>query len=570
MSFEATSITEKKPTDPAADEPFAANGRGSDSNLEAANPPADTGNATAGTELDASPRKIHGVLWALVVVSILSSIFLYSLDNTVVADITPTAVNEFGDVLKLPWLSVGFLLGGTGVVLPFGKLYALFDAKWLYILSSALFNVGSALCGAAPNMDALIVGRVLAGMGGNGMYLGVMTLLSVNTSDRERPGYLSFVGLVWGFGTVLGPVIGGAFVESSATWRWAFYINLCVAGLFAPVYLFLIPSFKPRQGTKSLALVREFDFAGTVLSIGAITSLIMATNLGGALYAWDSGQIIALFVVSFVLFIVFGFQQTYSIFTSPATRLFPVQFMRNWNAVLLFCLATAVNTAGFVPIYYVPLYFQFTRGDSAITAAVRLLPLIFVLSATILANGHLMSRFSYFQPWYIFGSVLALIGGVLLSRITTQTPAGQIYGFEILVGIGTGCFIQAGYAVIQAVTPAAEMAYAISFMMLAQLAGIALGLAVAGAVFVNRAVANLAAVLPPGASREQLQLAVSGTSGAYLRSLSPALRAAATDAIVEALRQVFVPVYVAAAFCLLLSVLFTQRKMFKDIAAIAA
>jgi hypothetical protein len=145
----------------------------------------------------------------------------------------------------------------------------------------------------------------------------------------------------------------------------------------------------------------------------------------------------------------------------------------------------------------------------------------------------------------------------LTARITTQTPAGQIYGFEILVGIGTGCFIQAGYAVIQAVTPAAEMAYAISFMMLAQLAGIALGLAIAGAVFVNRAVANLAAVLPPGASREQLQLAVSGTSGAYLRSLSPALRAAATDAIVEALRKVFIPVYVAAAFCLLLSVLFT-------------
>lgn len=305
-------------------------------------------------------------------------------------------------------------------MLPFGKLYGLFDAKWLYIMSSILFNVGSALCGAAPNMDALIVGRVLAGMGGNGMYLGVMTLLSVNTSDRERPGYLSFVGLVWGIGTVLGPVVGGAFVESSATWRWAFYINLCVAGLFAPVYLLWIPSFKPRRGTKSLELVREFDIAGTVLSIGAITTLIMATNLGGALYPWKSGQIIALFVVSFVLFAVFAVQQSYTILTSLSTRIFPVQFLRNWNAVLLFCCAAAVNTAGFVPIYYVPLYFQFTRGDSAITAAVRLLPLIFVLSAAILANGHLMSRFSYFQPWYIFGSAVTLIGGVLLCMTRTH------------------------------------------------------------------------------------------------------------------------------------------------------
>lgn len=86
-----------------------------------------------------------------------------------------------------------FTLGGIAVVLPFGRIYGLFDAKWLYIGSSVIFNVGSAVCGSAPNMNALIVGRVLAGMGGNGMYLGVMTLLSVNTSDRERPGYLSFV-----------------------------------------------------------------------------------------------------------------------------------------------------------------------------------------------------------------------------------------------------------------------------------------------------------------------------------------------------------------------------------------
>ena len=335
---------------------------------------------------------------------------------------------------------IRFLLGGAAVVLPFGKLYGLFDAKWLYITSSALFNIGSALCGAAPNMDALIVGRVLAGMGGNGMYLGVMTLLSVNTSDRERPGYLSFVGLVWGIGTVLGPVVGGAFVESPATWRWAFYINLCVSGLFAPVYLLWIPSFKPRTGTKMLGVLGEFDIVGTVLSIGAIMTLIMAINLGGALYAWNSGRTIALFVVSLVLFVSFGVQQGFSIFTSPTSRIFPVQFLKNWNAVLLFACAAAVNTSGFIPIYYVPLYFQFARGDNAIEAAVRLLPLIFVLSAAILANGHLMGRFSYFQPWYIFGSVLTLIGAVLLCKghpSTAVHPYSQLHCCLISLELGT-------------------------------------------------------------------------------------------------------------------------------------
>lgn len=221
---------------------------------------------------------------------------------------------------------------------------------------------------------------------------------------------------MWGIGTVLGPVVGGAFVESPATWRWAFYINLCVSGLFAPVYLFLIPSFKPRAGTKITTLLREFDVVGAILSIGAIVTLIMAINFGGALYPWNSGPTIALFVVSGVLFIVFGIQQGWEVFTSLTDRIFPCQFLRNINAIFLFICAAAVNTAGFIPIYYIPLYFQFTRGDDAIKAAVRLLPLIFVLSACILANGHLMSRFSYFQPWYVFGSVLTLIGGVLLCR----------------------------------------------------------------------------------------------------------------------------------------------------------
>ncbi|KAK5661227.1 hypothetical protein OQA88_11120 [Cercophora sp. LCS_1] len=556
--------TEKAPNEgflePSANQ---STSRNCASKLESATPTTDTDTGST------SPRTVQGAKWILVVLATLSSIFLYSLDNTVVADISPAAVNAFGDTLKLPWLSVGFLLGGSAVVLPFGRLYGLFSAKWLYLSSSILFAIGSAICGAAPSMDALIIGRVLAGMGGNGMYLGVMTLLSVNTSDRERPGYLSFVGLVWGIGTVLGPVVGGAFAESSATWRWAFYINLVVGGLFTPVYLLWIPEFKPRPEDGVGRLVREFDAVGTVLSMGAIATLVMAINLGGVLYDWRSGETIALFVVSAFLWLLFGVQQGWTVLTTETGKIFPVQFLRNWNAVLLFCCAAAVSTAGFIPIYFVPLYFQFTRRDSAITAAVRLLPLIFVLSAAILANGHLMARWSYFQPWYVLGSVLALVGGVLLSRITVDTPESHIYGFEILLGLGTGCFVQAGYAVIQSVVPPAEMAYAISFMMLGQLGGIAFGLAIAGAVFVNDAVAGLSKVIP-NATREEMQLAISGTSGSYWEKIPENLREPATNAIVAALQKVFIPVYVGAAVCLVLSVCFTKRRMFKDTVAVAA
>jgi MFS family permease len=77
------------------------------------------------------------------------------------------------------------------MILPFGKLYALFDAKWVFIVCTIMFMAGSALCGGAPTMNAEIVGRVIAGAGGNGMYFGLMALVSMTTTSQERPKYLS-------------------------------------------------------------------------------------------------------------------------------------------------------------------------------------------------------------------------------------------------------------------------------------------------------------------------------------------------------------------------------------------
>lgn len=169
-------------------------------------------------------RQIHGFQWVLVVVAVLSSMFMYSLDGTIVADLVPSIANEFQAVPLLPWLSVGFMVGSIVTVLPLGKLYGKYNAKHLYLISVVLFLAASALCGAAPNMSAMIVGRVMLGMAGNGIYFGILTLLSVHTNDTERPTYLSLVGLIWGVGTVLGPVVGGGF--DKVNWRWAFYLNL--------------------------------------------------------------------------------------------------------------------------------------------------------------------------------------------------------------------------------------------------------------------------------------------------------------------------------------------------------
>lgn len=127
-----------------------------------------------------------GLKWFLIIVSILVGLFLFALDNTIVADIQPVIADHFQAVDKIAWLAAAFSLSATALTLPFGQFFQVFNAKWLYILSVVLFEVGSAICGAAPNMNALIIGRAIAGVGSIGIYTGSLFLISVNTSEQER------------------------------------------------------------------------------------------------------------------------------------------------------------------------------------------------------------------------------------------------------------------------------------------------------------------------------------------------------------------------------------------------
>lgn len=345
--------------------------------------------------------------------AICSSMFIYSLDNTITADLVPAIANEFQSVDMLPWLSVGFMAGAYVALLPMGKLYAKYDAKWVYIINVVFFLAASALCGAAPTMDAMIVGRVFLGVAGSAIYCGVMHLISISTDEKERPFYFSISGVVWSVGTVLGPVVGGAFEK--VNWRWSFYINLMIGGVFMPIYLFVLPSFDPLPKSVTWKQRAEnFDFLGTVLLVGFSICLVMAINFGGVLYPWDSGSTVALFVVGGVGAIVFGLQQYFSWLTTPEDRIFPAPLLRHKESALLFISTLCSNTAAFIPIFYIPVYFQFTRGDSALEAAVRLLPLIIIFSVANLAQGFLMFRFGYYWPWFFVGGALSLAGNVML------------------------------------------------------------------------------------------------------------------------------------------------------------
>jgi MFS family permease len=518
---------------------------------------------------EVSPRNIHGWKWAGTMGSLLFSGFLYALDATVIADLQPVLVEEFGGIQKLPWLSVAFLLCATASNLFWGRAYTHFNAKWLYIFTIILFEVGSAICGAASSMKVLIVGRAIAGFGGAGLYNGLMTNIALTTTMAERPVYNSMTGLFWGIGIVLGPVVGGAFNESAGGWRWAFYLNLFIGAVCAPFYLFVLPSNDLHGGATIKQRAIEMDYFGIVIQAGALTSFVMAINWGGITYPWGSGRIIALFVVSGVLFSVLAVQQVFNVFTSEAKRLIPVQFFKSRTVLVLFSSTAAGGAAAFVPIYMIPLFFQLTRGDSALKAGIRLLPFIVFLVVFTFMNGGLMAKLGYYMPWFLVGDIFVVIGSALMFIVDQDTSTAKIYGFSIILGSGVGMFFQAAFSVTPAVLKPENIGSAIGFMTLAQFLGITIALAIANAVVLNNSTDKIQQILPDVPLGE-IQAAVLGVGSQLVKTLSPDLRRRVIGAIVDAISTTYTLTIAAGALVTVTSLILRREKLFGAAAGVVA
>ncbi|EED14520.1 efflux pump antibiotic resistance protein, putative [Talaromyces stipitatus ATCC 10500] len=386
-------------------------------------------------------------------------------------------------------------------------------------------------------------------------------MVSTLTTEAERPLYLGFVGLTWGIGTILGPIIGGAFADSSATWRWSFYINLCIGGTAAPVYLFLLPGYNPRPGIGILTRAKELDFVGGILSAGAMTTLVMAISFGGGVYRWDSGQIIGLFISTGVLWVLFILQQAFALLTTSSRRLFPVDLVRSWEMDILFSQMAIAQTLVMLPIYFIPIFFQFTKGDNAIDSGVRLLPFVLVLVFAVMLNGAMMAKLGYYMPWYLLGAIFALIGSCLLHTIDLYMSRGRVYGFSVLAALGTGLYSQAGFAVAQVKAPPQQLSQATAFIGVGQVGGIKLALALSNSILLNRATDKISYILP-GAARGVIQQAISGVRASFFTTLSPSDRTRVLGAVVESIADVFIMMIAAAAVSTVLAIFMKREKLF--------
>ena len=328
-----------------------------------------------------------------------------------------------------------------------------------------------------------------------------------------------------------------------------------------PAWIFFLPRYDPRPGVSLRDRFAEIDLVGTILLLGAMMSGVMAIDFGGTTYPWRSGQIIGLFCTSGILFIIFGIQQGFAIFTSVARRLFPVEFLSSRTMIILFAAIACGSTSIFIPIYFIPLFFQFVLNSSAIAAGVHLLPYVVVLVILCVANGAIMSATGYYMPWFLGGGIFVVIGSALLYTVDATSSSARVYGYSVLLAVGGGSFVQAAFSVAQAKVGKIKIPEAIGFITLGQILGATISLAIADSIFLNDAARGIAALVPT-ASQTEVFNAVSGAGSTLIQDLDPATRVQALNIIVTSMSRVYIMPMTAGALMVVLALGMKREKMF--------
>ncbi|GME66062.1 MFS general substrate transporter [Neofusicoccum parvum] len=465
------------------------------------------------------------------------AVFCVALDNTIIATAIPKITSDFHSLEDVGWYGSAYLIATCAVQLLFGKLYNVFPIKWVFMIALLIFEVGSLVCAVAPNSVALIVGRVVAGLGSAGLFSGALITIAFSTPVETRPAYVGMIGSMYGLASVAGPLIGGAFTDK-VTWRWCFYINLPIGGVSAAVILFALHLPPAPNQIKRFRLgdvpelARKLDLLGTAIFAPSMVCVLLALSWGGTKYGWGSGRIIALFVLFGVLLIVFVAIQIWK--KEDATV--PPRIIAKRNMAFGSVVAFFLGGGFYVLIYYIPLWFQAIKDDSPVKSGVDTLPFLIAQVACLIVSGGLVTKIGHYMPFIFASTVFMSVGAGLLTTFTVGTPTHRWAGYTIIYGIGAGFGFQMPTIAAQTVLGLADVATGTTVIMFVQLLGGSLFVSAAQNVFLNRLTKNIAGAGLPGVDAA----AVAAGGATELRNTVPAEYLGAAKALYnDALVQTF-------------------------------
>jgi EmrB/QacA subfamily drug resistance transporter len=475
------------------------------------------------------PRRVRFVLGAL-----LLGMFLASLDQTIVSTALPTIAGDLGGAAHLSWVVTAYLLASTVSTPLWGKLGDLYGRKWFFQLAIVIFLIGSVLSGLSRSMLELVLFRAVQGLGGGGLIVGAQSIIGDVVPPRERGKYQGLFGAVFGVTSVIGPLIGGLFVDH-LSWRWVFYVNLPIGAVALAVTVAALPGQLSR-------VHRVIDYLGTALLAAGTTGLVLLTSLGGITYPWNSPPIYLMGVLSILCLVALVFVER-----RAEEPVLPPRLFANRVFTAAAVIGFVVGFAMFGALTYLPSYLQVVQGVDPTVSGLRLLPLMAGLLATSIGSGLLITRYGRYKVFPVAGTAVMTVGLFLLSRLGVHTSPVQTSMYMFVLGVGLGGVMQVLIIAVQSAVDYRDLGTATSGATFFRSIGGSFGTAVFGAIFANMLPGNLAVALhgqplPPG-------LATAGVSPAALAGLPPALHAAYVEGYAASIRTVFlvsVPIGVVA------------------------
>ncbi|KAH8885256.1 major facilitator superfamily transporter [Thozetella sp. PMI_491] len=501
-----------------------------------------------------TPLQLPQWKWSVMIAGLFLMMAVLGFDSSNLADIQISIYGAFGHIDLLPWVMAAFSLANAAAAPLMKRLMDISDLKWFSGTSLGISAIGGIVSGSSNNMETMIAGRLILGIGISGAYLGIVTLLKLITTPTQLARINGLAGGGFAIGILLGPVIGAAFAQNEhTTWRWASYIIAPWIAVIVTLNSISFPSVHLKPTDNIVQALLEIDWIGEILHIATLVLFNTGCLFSGTRWSWDSGSAIATWVVFGVVAIVYGLQQYFCWFTTSEHRIFPVGILSCRVGFLVY-VATACSAATYgVALYYTALYFAFTHGFGAMQSAVHLLPLLCPYIVFALISGTILPRIGIYPVFFLLGGIFLTVGSGVIMVVNYQTSTSNVMGLLTLIGAGIGTTFQLGVAVLPVALPPHLVKDFGIFMNQAQYIPITMGLSLAGCIYQNVGFNRLMNALDGlGFSADEVREALAGLNSPILQGKNAEIAAIATSNLVDVIVKVFLLV-VAAGIVMILS-----------------